>query len=604
MSSLDALQAQIDQLLDHDSASLIEKRNLLLEIEEFLSSEDYQALSPDERSHLQTARRDLLADIQQQEDEEAGQLQAPGAGQEGPSAQQRDFSQGQPATSAVSSESQITPEETRKHDPAAEQQMEVAEKLFYSGRYAEAIQLFDRVLQLEPNWERPRQHRSEAENYLRTGYIPAVALPADAASAYGKAQSAARVGRHADALGLLEKAQSILRDLGIQRWQEGQEFAQKLQDSIDAEIVYEEGLAVFQQGQIDAAIEKVEAASRATGLPKYADKAQELRRVKEDLRTIYDTLNQAAVEPNEASQAKASLDTLMAEYGANPAFDRSIERFKSIVPRVVEPLKEQTRDLKKQAERAATLEEALYLANQAKQNLDQIRNLEGVDESLDRLGNEIDRLQREIQKHDNDLQTAARAYETKPNWPAEAERISAQVRERYPNDPGVSRLNRNLRSFRWKLMGARAGGVIIGIIVLFLIGSWGVGRFRAYLVSLTPTPTPTATPTATATPTPTFTPTITPTPTETGTPTLTPTPLSSIAQRDIWARNGCYEAFTAVGKIPAGATVRFLPSERRFDDFNRECVLVEYQRDGAAVIGWVLILDLGAGPPPTLTPSP
>ena len=104
--------------------------------------------------------------------------------------------------------------------------------------------------------------------------------------------------------------------------------------------------------------------------------------------------------------------------------------------------------------------------------------------------------------------------------------------------------------------------------------------------------------------TPTFTPTITPTPTETGTPTLTPTPLSSIAQRDIWARNGCYEGFTAVGKIPAGASVRFLPSERRFDDFNRECVLVEYQREGAAVIGWVLILDLGAGPPPTLTPSP
>ena len=93
-------------------------------------------------------------------------------------------------------------------------------------------------------------------------------------------------------------------------------------------------------------------------------------------------------------------------------------------------------------------------------------------------------------------------------------------------------------------------------------------------------------------------------PTETGTPTLTPTPLSSIAQRDIWARNGCYEGFTAVGKIPAGASVRFLPSERRFDDFNRECVLVEYQREGAAVIGWVLILDLGAGPPPTLTPSP
>ena len=114
-------------------------------------------------------------------------------------------------------------------------------------------ELFDRILQLEPNWERPKQHRSEAENYLRTGYIPVVALPADAASAYGKAQSAARVGRYADALALLEKAQSVLHGLGIQRWQEGQEFAQKLQENIDAEKAYEEGLALFQKGQIDEA---------------------------------------------------------------------------------------------------------------------------------------------------------------------------------------------------------------------------------------------------------------------------------------------------------------------------------------------------------------
>jgi len=92
------------------------------------------------------------------------------------------------------------------------------------------------------------------------------------------------------------------------------------------------------------------------------------------------------------------------------------------------------------------------------------------------------------------------------------------------------------------------------------------------------------------------------TPTET--PTLTPTPLFVYVQRDVWARNGCYDTFTAVGRIPAGGTVRFLPSERRFDDFNRECVLVEHQRDGAAVIGWVLTVDLGANPPPTSTPSP
>ena len=599
MNAFDTLETQIEQLKNLTSASLAERRNLLLEIEEFINSEDYQALSPDERNRLQTARKDLIMQVQEQE----GSSDQPVTNLEGePPAQAGSSSRGQPGSSPSTRDNDNSREVAREHNPVAEQQMDVAEKLFYSGRYAEAIQLFDRVLQLEPNWERVRQHRSEAESYLRTGYIPAVALPADAASAYGKAQSAARVGRYADALTLLEKAQSVLRDLGIQRWQEGQEFAQKLQESIDAEKVYEEGLELFQQGQIDPSIEKVEAASRATGLPKYADKARDLRKVKDELRSIYETLSQGVIDPQAASQSKANLDTLIAEYGENPAFARLIERFKSVVPRVVEPLKEQTRSLYNQANRAPTLEEALYLSKQAKLSLDQIRNLEGVDEDLNRLQNEIDKLQRDILRYDNDLQSATRAYENKPDWPSEAARISAEVRERFPNDPGVSRLNRNLRSYRWKLTGIRLGIVLAGIILIVLIANWGIGKYHSYLLALTPTPTPTATATPTFTPTMTLTPTLIPTMTPTGTPTETPRPLSSLAQRDIWARSGCYAGFSAVGVIPASGTVRFLPSERRFDDFNRECALVDYQRGGVDVIGWVLLADLGALPPPTPTP--
>jgi len=590
MNLLDQLESQIEQLSKRETASLVERRNLLLEIDEFLGSSDYQALSPEQRSRLQAARKDLVAAIQQQESQE----QDPGAAAPVGPAQSAS-----PPDSAAPRPSQ---EAVREHNPAAEQQMEVAEKLFYSGRYAEAIQIFDRVLQLEPNWERVKQHRSEAENYLRTGYIPVVALPADAASAYGKAQSAARVGRFADALALLEKAQSALRDIGIQRWQEGQEFAQKLQENIDAEKVYEEGLALFQQGQIDAAIEKVETASRATGLPKYADRAQNLRQVKDSLRSIYETLNQGVIDPQAASQAKASLDTLTAEHGANPAFEKLVERFKSVVPRVVEPLKDQTRSLKNQATHAATLEESLYLAKQARQYLDQIRNLEGVDESLERLQHELDKMHRDLQKYDNDLQSSLRAYENNPAWPAEAARLSAEVRGRFPNDPGVIRLKSSLRSFRWKLLGARLGAGFIGLVILILAASWGIGRYRAYTLSLTPTVTPTPTATSTATLTPTTTPTLTPSPTPTALPTFTPMPVAGIAQRDIWARNGCYESFTAVGRIPTGGFMEFLPSERRFDDFNRECVLVEYQGPTSSVIGWVLILDVGSTAPPTPTP--
>jgi tetratricopeptide (TPR) repeat protein len=595
MSPFEELESQIEQLHTRENATLVERRHLLLEIEEFINSPDYQALSPDERSRLQLARKDLLLLVQQQESEgekEVSSAQPPLPAQD---------SSGSPTSFAQTASAA---DAAREHNPAAEQQMETAEKLFYSGRYAEAIQLFDRVLQLEPNWERARQHRSEAENYLRTGYIPAVALPTEAASAYGKAQSAARVGRYADALALLEKAQNSLRELGILRWQEGQEFAQKLQENIDAEHVYEEGLVLFQQGQIDAAIEKVEAAALATGLPKYTDRLRELRQVKDNLQSIYETLNQATIEPQTASQAKANLDTLIAVYGDNPLFDKLLERFKTVVPRVVEPLKEQARSLKNQADRAPTLEEALYLSQQARQNLDQIRNLEGVDQSLDRLQNEIERLQRDLQRYDNDLQSAMRAYEDRPAWPVEAAHLSAEVRGRYPNDPGVIRLERNLRGYRLKTLGIRLGIIFIGVVLLALVAYWGFGRYSAYVVSLTPTVTPTSTVTPTTTLTPTPTMTGTPTMTPTATPTSTPQPTSGILQRDVWARNGCYESFTALGRIPAGASVTFLPAERRFDSFNRECVLVEGQRQGGSVIGWVLLMDIGAEPPPTTTPSP
>jgi hypothetical protein len=246
----------------------------------------------------------------------------------------------------------------------------------------------------------------------------------------------------------------------------------------------------------------------------------------------------------------------------------------------------------------------MYLAKQAKESLDQIRNLEGVDESLDRLGQEIDRLQRDIQKYDNDLQIAQQAYESRPNWPSEAARRSAEVRERFPNDPGVNRLNRDLRSYRLKLLGIRVGAGLVGLILLILLVNWGIDRVQAYLISLTPTPTATPTFTATLTPTPTLTPTSTPTPTDTGTPTITPTPMAVIAQREIWARSGCYESYSAVGKILRGETVRPLPAERRFDNLSRECLLVEQQREEGAIVGWILVADIGSEVPPTLTPVP
>jgi len=587
MSRVETFENRVNDLLVQENPALADMRRVMLEIDDYLNSAEYPSLSVDERSRLQSARKDLKARLRRQEDAEEELI---GANLTAPTAL---GGSGDMQRNGAAAAINVPGAELIAHSTLAEEQMEAGEKMFYSGRFSEAIKLYDRVLQLEPSWERAKQHRNEADNYLRTGYIPSVALPAEAASAYGKAQSAARVGRYSDALALLTKAQGILRELGIQRWQEGQEFEQKLQENIDAEYAYQDGLKMFRAGQIDEAIDAIETAYRATGLPKYADRAQAIRKYKETLRTINEVLNSSSTDPKVLIQVKADLDNLTSEQGDNPALQRLRARFESAMPRIVNPLKDQARDLKTQAERSATIEETLFFARQAKQCLDQIRNLQGMDDSLDRLNNDVDKILRDTQRLSDELATANISVENHKGWPSEAYRISVDVRSRYPNDPGVTSLKRSLSRYNQIRIGVRALGILAVIVVLVLIGWLITGRVKSFLVSLTPTPTPTATQTPTLTPTPTHTATVTPTITPTSTPTLTPTPQAGVALRDIWARNGCYETFTAIGTIPEKGPVRFLPSERRFDDFGRECVLVEWQGPDRSIIGWVLISDLG-----------
>ena len=306
-------------------------------------------------------------------------------------------------------------------------------------------------------------------------------------------------------------------------------------------------------------------------------------------------------DPKAMAQAKAELDVFAGEYGENPAILRIQARLETVIPRITAPLKESARALVSQASSAPTIENSLYLARQARQQLDQIRNLEGLDENLDRLLVEVDTLLNTSLQADHDLKLAVAAYESKKSWPVEAWRLSREVRSRYPNDPTVARLSRNLRPYHLSLLLLRSLAILLAMGLVVLLIGWGLGRFQAYQLSLTPTITPTPSATPTVTPTPTSTPTPTATFTPTPTLTLTPTPNIGMTLRQVWARSGCYASFDANGRIPEGGLVRFLPDERRFDDFDRECVLVEYAGPDKSVIGWVLISDLGA---PESTPNP
>ena len=601
MSNFELLETDIQHLLGQVTPPAAELRKAMLEVDEMINSVDYPSFDTELRNKLQSMRRDLKERLQEQEDQETRLNEgAEGAAEAVPVVQGEASSSEQPAVAEATPQVPSAPPPI-EHHPVAEQLMEDGEKLFYSGRYADAIRVYDQVLGIEPTWERARQHRAESEDYMRTGYIPSVALPPEAATAFGKAQSAARVGRFKDAMTLLARAQSILREFGLQRWQEGLDFEQKLQQNIDAESVYEEGLKFFDQGRLDEAIERVETAARAVGLPKYGDKAQEYRRVKDTLRLITDILASPSPEPKAVAQAKTDLDGLIDDHPDNLALQRIKSRMDLAIPRIVGPMKDQVRTMKNLAERAQTLDGAESQARKARQSMDQIAILEPPDESQERLQAELDKMLRDLKTLDDSLQQALANVVNNRGWPAAAAQLSADVRKRYPNDPGVIELNRYLAPYRRTMLGLKIGGGLIGLVLFGLLVAWVNGRVHSYVLSLTPTatvtPTVTATPTSTPTRTPVPTSTMTPSPVPSATipPTLTATPIYGEVARQIWARNGCYESYTAIGQLPKDGVVRFLPSERRFDNFGRECVLVEYQGPTSSTIGWILIADLKGG---------
>src|SRR5690606_38391500 len=163
------------------------------------------------------------------------------------------------------------------HDPEAERLMDEAEEAFYKGNYQVAIPLYEKVIQMEPGWTRAQEHHSEAEDYLRSGNIPSVALPPEAGKAYGKAQSAARVFRYQVALNYLDEAFDHLEDAGIKRWREGEELRHDLENQMQAYDVYREGLNLLTQGELVPALGKIQTAASAVAIPEYIDKATEVR---------------------------------------------------------------------------------------------------------------------------------------------------------------------------------------------------------------------------------------------------------------------------------------------------------------------------------------
>ena len=484
------------------------------------------------------------------------------------------------------------------HDPEAEVLMDSAEEAFYAGNYQKAIPLFERVLGIEPTWSRAQEHRDEAEEFLRSGNIPSVALPPDAGKAYGKAQSAARVFRYQTAIDYLEEAFTSLKETGINRWREGEELRQDLENQMQAHEVYQEGLALLAQGELQSGLSKIQTAASAVALPEYVDKAAEIRADLAALNEIADVVNlSGTIPPAKLADVRQKLDRLSVKYGDIPQVSRLRNRIEAILPNIVTALVEDIQRHKRQGDSASTIKSAKNAYAEAEGALNNLQTLQ-PDQPLRRsLAAEVQESQEHISTLEDSLGSANESLKSENRFfPRTAYLISKTLRNRFPQDPEVLDLKRRLRWYHITLYG---GGGIAGIILILVLwfGGQGIaGAVSQRQLALTPSPTVTAsiTPTNTITLTPTQT--VTPVPTFTETPfyTQTPTPVvTGTALRDLFARQSCYEGFRSTGFIPEGAVLTLLSlPERVFDNLNRECVLIEYRTAETNILGYILIMDL------------
>ena len=449
------------------------------------------------------------------------------------------------------------------HDPEAEKLMDQAEEAFYKGNYQAAIPLYEKVIQMEPGWTRAQEHHSEAEEFLRSGNIPSVALPPEAGKAYGKAQSAARVFRYQVALNYLEEAFDHLEDAGIKRWREGEELRHDLENQMQAYDVYREGLNLLTQGELVAALGKIQTAASAVAIPEYIDKAAEVRGDIAMLNEVSDLVSLSGkIPPSNLADSKSKLEKIRMKYGEIPQLGRLRNRLDLLIPATIQSLLDNTQRFKDEAANAPTAALAREKVNGARENLDYLRQLDAYDSQSLSLENEISALETEIGTNEDAIQRAEDALKSGNKYFAlDAFRISSKARKRFPQDPRVLELK---RGFLPTYLVGGIGGIII-IVILIMGISLASRRISdsIFARNLARTPTVTMTPTITLTPTATLTPTITLTPTPdyspTPTETVTPTPVVFVrALRTVWVRTGCYGTFSSPGRISEGLTVELV----------------------------------------------
>ena len=141
MTDLNTLLEDVSRLINADAPSLADARVKMVELDDYVHSNEFESLGYSDRGRFQTAYKELRDCIRVLENPNS----ATGASAAPSFQTSLGGTSGQSAADAVAAAD--TPE-APSHNPYAEQQMEEAEKLFYGGRYAEAIKIYDQVLQI------------------------------------------------------------------------------------------------------------------------------------------------------------------------------------------------------------------------------------------------------------------------------------------------------------------------------------------------------------------------------------------------------------------------------------------------------------------------
>ena len=127
MTDIETLKTEADRLIHQEPLALPEIRKMIVEMDELINSPDFQNFDREQRGQLQNLYKELRARLRGPESSAAAQPVTAGilAGDGGAG-----FN--------------LPRLKEREHNPQAETIMQEAEKLFYGGRYAEAIRIHRR----------------------------------------------------------------------------------------------------------------------------------------------------------------------------------------------------------------------------------------------------------------------------------------------------------------------------------------------------------------------------------------------------------------------------------------------------------------------------